>query len=64
MILADEPTSRLDPVTQRRVMSVIAESAEEAEAAVILVTHHATMARHWAGDVLDLDRHAEAAIAA
>lgn len=64
VVLADEPTSRLDPVTQRKVMSVIAEAAEEAEAAVILVTHHATMAQHWASDVLDLDRHAENAAVA
>ncbi|MGD1877941.1 MAG: ATP-binding cassette domain-containing protein [Kiloniellaceae bacterium] len=64
VILADEPTSRLDPVTQRRVMAVIAEAAEEAEAAVILVTHHATMARHWALEVLDLERNAEVQTAA
>ena len=40
------------------------EAAEEVEAAVILVTHHATMARHWARDVLDLGRHADRAITA
>ncbi len=60
VLLADEPTSRLDPVTQRRVMTVIADAAEEADAAVILVTHHATMASRWAGDVLELGRFAEA----
>jgi ABC-type glutathione transport system ATPase component len=53
-ILADEPTSRLDPVTQRKVMEVIAEAAAEAGAAVMLVTHSGALARRWAGDVLDL----------
>lgn len=65
-ILADEPTSRLDPVTQRKVMAVIAEAAAEAGAAVMLVTHSGALARRWAGEVLDLSRHAvdRAALAA
>ncbi|SEB07737.1 ABC transporter ATP-binding protein [Rubrimonas cliftonensis] len=60
-ILADEPTSRLDPVTQRNVMAVIGEAAEEAGAAVMLVTHNGALAQRWAGTVLDLARHAVAA---
>ncbi len=58
VILADEPTSRLDPVTQARVMRIIAEAGAEAGAAVVLVTHSATMAQRWAGDAVDLAAHA------
>lgn len=54
VILADEPTSRLDPVTQRSVMDVIGEIHREAGAAVILVTHNLTLAKRWAGAVVDL----------
>ncbi|MCK5931956.1 MAG: ABC transporter ATP-binding protein [Fulvimarina manganoxydans] len=54
VILADEPTSRLDPVTQRSVMEVIGEIHHEAEAAVILVTHNLTLAKRWAGTVVNL----------
>jgi peptide/nickel transport system ATP-binding protein len=57
VVLADEPTSRLDPVTQRHVMEVIAEVAAEHRSAVVLVTHSPTMARNWAGAVLDLGAH-------
>jgi ABC-type glutathione transport system ATPase component len=54
VILADEPTSRLDPVTQRSVMEVIGEAHREADAAVVVVTHNLTMALRWAGAVVDL----------
>ena len=60
VILADEPTSRLDPVTQRAVMETLAEAAAEAGAGVLLVTHNATIARRWAGAVLALDDFAPA----
>ena len=64
IILADEPTSRLDPVTQRSVMEVIGDIHREAEAAVILVTHNLTLAKHWAGTVVDLANLAETKAAA
>ncbi|MGQ4274808.1 ABC transporter ATP-binding protein [Terrihabitans sp. B22-R8] len=54
LILADEPTSRLDPVTQKQVMGVIADAAAEAEAAVVLVTHQGSMARRWAHQTIAL----------
>jgi ABC-type dipeptide/oligopeptide/nickel transport system ATPase subunit len=54
VILADEPTSRLDPVTQRSVMEVLGETHREADAAVVVVTHNLTMALRWAGAVVDL----------
>ena len=54
VILADEPTSRLDPVTQRDVMALIAEVAEETRAAVVLVTHDPVIAGRWADRRLSL----------
>ncbi|MBJ3778055.1 ABC transporter ATP-binding protein [Acuticoccus mangrovi] len=54
VILADEPTSRLDPVTQRQVMEVIGAIARQSNVGLVLVTHNRTMARRWADSTLDL----------
>ena len=48
IILADEPTSRLDPVSQQSVMQIIARSVEDTGAALILVTHNTAIAKVWA----------------
>jgi len=48
VLLADEPTSRLDPITQRETMSLIAEEAARAKIAVVLVTHDQATASVWA----------------
>ena len=48
VLLADEPTSRLDPITQRETMDVIAEVAAERNIAVLLVTHTKEIADRWA----------------
>ena len=48
VILADEPTSRLDLVTQRRLMELLGESADASGAAVVLVTHDPRIAARWA----------------
>lgn len=45
-IFADEPTSRLDPITQRDTMRVICDSAAQLGCAVLLVSHDAHLARH------------------
>jgi peptide/nickel transport system ATP-binding protein len=45
-IFADEPTSRLDPITQRETMRVICDSAAQQGCAVLLVSHDAHLARH------------------
>jgi len=47
-LLADEPTSRLDPITQKQTMDLLAEITQESRTSVILVTHDATMADKWA----------------
>lgn len=48
-LFADEPTSRLDPVTQRETMTLLREVSAERGVAVLLVTHDAAMAAKMAG---------------
>lgn len=49
LILADEPTSRLDPITQFETMALLAETAAEQEIALLLVTHDPDIAAKMAG---------------
>ena len=39
LLFADEPTSRLDPVSQQEAMAVLLDAVEESGAALMLVTH-------------------------
>ena len=48
LIFADEPTSRLDPVTQQETLMLLAEHARAYGCAVLLVTHDADIASHMA----------------
>lgn len=45
LIFADEPTSRLDPITQQQTLSLLLEAAADSGCAVLLVTHDAEIAR-------------------
>ncbi|MGI9435293.1 MAG: ABC transporter ATP-binding protein [Geminicoccaceae bacterium] len=54
ILLADEPTSRLDPITQADTMELLAETTAEARTAVVLVTHDKAMAVNWAGRQIDV----------
>ena len=45
ILLADEPTGNLDNATGEKVVNILFESAREAGAAVVLVTHDATLAK-------------------
>ena len=45
LIFADEPTSRLDPVTQQETLNLLLEVAGDSGCAVLLVTHDAEIAR-------------------
>lgn len=47
VLLADEPTSRLDPVTQKETLDLLAEVCSENDIAVLLVTHDPHIARKW-----------------
>jgi putative ABC transport system ATP-binding protein len=46
LILADEPTGNLDPVTAERVLDLLREQVHGAGAACLLVTHSAAAASH------------------
>lgn len=48
-LFADEPTSRLDPITQQETMAALREVSRERGLAVLLVTHDQAMARKVAG---------------
>jgi len=54
LIFADEPTSRLDPITQQETLELLAEHAREHLCAVLLVTHDHEIARHLADRKLSL----------
>ncbi|WP_029010522.1 ABC transporter ATP-binding protein [Azospirillum halopraeferens] len=54
-LFADEPTSRLDPITQREVADLLHELAGERRLGVLLVTHEAAMAANLAHRVLALE---------
>lgn len=45
LIFADEPTSRLDPITQQETLSLLLDTASASGCAVLLVTHDADIAR-------------------
>lgn len=52
VILADEPSSRLDLLTQRRLMDLLGAVADEEGSAVLLVTHDPDIAEAWADRTL------------
>lgn len=54
-IFADEPTSRLDPITQARVIAFLLETTEREGAALMLVSHDAALIRNTADTVLALE---------
>ena len=58
ILLADEPTSRLDPITQADTMELLAETTTEAGTAVVLVTHDKAMAANWADRQMGIGGHA------
>jgi len=54
LIFADEPTSRLDPVTQQDVFALLQEYLRDARCALLLVTHDADLVDRVAGRRIDL----------
>lgn len=60
LIFADEPTSRLDPITQQETLALLLEAAADSGCAVLLVTHDAEIARAVAQRCISL----QAAVAA
>ncbi|MDO6387692.1 ABC transporter ATP-binding protein [Uliginosibacterium sp. 31-12] len=45
LLFADEPTSRLDPLTQRQALELLGDAMDESGAALMLVTHDEDIAR-------------------
>ncbi len=54
VLLADEPTSRLDPITQRQTLELLSEITKDQGIAIVLVTHHAAIAENWAHQSITL----------
>lgn len=52
LLLADEPTSRLDPVTQKSTMMLLRDVTSETGTAVFLVTHDHVIAEKWTNESL------------
>lgn len=45
LVFADEPTSRLDPITQQETLNVLLDAMDDIKAALLLVTHDEDIAR-------------------
>jgi len=52
LIFADEPTSRLDPITQQETINLLVDHAAEQNAALLFVTHDPAIAKNLAGTSL------------
>ncbi|WP_375173938.1 ABC transporter ATP-binding protein [Pseudooceanicola sp.] len=55
LIFADEPTSRLDPITQKQVIDLLCEMAATEGCAIMLVSHDPALVARTADHVLSLD---------
>lgn len=53
-LFADEPTSRLDPISQQETMAIVHDACSEAGCAVLLVTHDQALARATSDRVIAL----------
>lgn len=54
VIFADEPTSRLDPITQKQVIDLLGETAEREGCAIMLVSHDPALVGKTADQILSL----------
>lgn len=54
LIFADEPTSRLDPITQQETLALLVEHAAANDCAVVLVTHDLQIAEKITGRQINL----------
>lgn len=53
-LFADEPTSRLDPISQQETMAIVHDACADAGCAVLLVTHDQALARATSDRVIAL----------
>ncbi|WP_245899219.1 ABC transporter ATP-binding protein [Nonomuraea indica] len=56
LLIADEVTSALDPVTQAPVLDLVRAQAHEHGRTVLLITHDLAAASRWADGIMVLDR--------
>ena len=56
LLIADEPTTALDTLSQREVMDVMAELARESGTAVILITHNLGLVARYAARAVVLEK--------
>ncbi len=56
LLIADEPTTALDALSQREVMQIMADLTRTSGTAVLLVTHDLQLVAHYADSVLVLKR--------
>ena len=54
VLLADEPTSRLDPITQKETLIMLDRIAAKDQIAIILVTHDQYIASKWADRAISI----------
>ena len=54
ILLADEPTSRLDPITQRETLAMLGRISYKHQIAIVLVTHDHNIAQKWAHRTIKL----------
>lgn len=55
LIFADEPTSRLDPITQQETLELLVDTAADRGCALILVTHDHVIAEKLGATILPLE---------
>ncbi|MCA0400053.1 MAG: ATP-binding cassette domain-containing protein [Proteobacteria bacterium] len=55
VIIADEPTSRLDPVVQRETMALLRQLVDDAGLGLVLISHDRALLRSVADDEIQLD---------
>jgi peptide/nickel transport system ATP-binding protein len=55
LLVADEPTSRLDPITQQETLDLLVESLGESGCGLVLITHDLAIAGNVASRVIALD---------
>jgi peptide/nickel transport system ATP-binding protein len=55
LIFADEPTSRLDPITQQETLELLVDTAADRDCALILVTHDHVIAEKLGARIVSLD---------
>jgi peptide/nickel transport system ATP-binding protein len=53
-LVADEPTSRLDPIVQAEVIGLLREIVCESDLALLLISHDRALVRAVADQVVDL----------